>query len=111
MKLQLKFEYREGLRDGADETQEFDINTDETPIEIMFHYMGVPHHITILDKEQDSEQIYVKMKKSSWEWLLNCLYSGVVSGKRQDGQSLGNFWALVQRIEEQYNERGGEKTW
>ncbi len=42
----------------------------------------------------------IKLFKDSWEWFFDTIHNAHI--KREDGKSLGNFWTILQRIEEQY---------
>ena len=52
----------------------------------------------------DSNGIALELKRDSWEWLFKVLYGqkkGLVAPIGEHG--LGNFWAIVQHLEDQYH--------
>jgi len=49
-------------------------------------------------------EISLTAKKNSWEWFFDTIFNCKKSIERKDGKSLGNFWAIVQHLQQQFIE-------
>ena len=49
-------------------------------------------------------KVEIELFKESWEWFFDTIYNTKDGIKRNDGKSLGNFWTIIHRIDEQYRE-------
>jgi hypothetical protein len=42
--------------------------------------------------------------EESWEWFFGTIHNNKNAIERADGQSAGNFWTILQVMEQQYRE-------
>lgn len=54
------------------------------------------------------EALKLQLQKESWRWFFDTMFNNKNTVERNDGRSLGNFWAIVQHLQEQFNNHYGK---
>lgn len=54
-----------------------------------------------MDKLDKNAKVFASAKRDSWDWFFDTIYHLNKPLERLDGKSLGNFWAIVQHLEQQ----------
>ncbi len=56
----------------------------------------------LLGEVRKSGDVFLKLKFDSWWWFFNTIYNNKNTVERADGQSSGNFWAIIQHMQDQF---------
>lgn len=52
--------------------------------------------------QEINKDMFLRLKQSSWENLFKVIYNLKNPIEKRDNSSIGNFWASIQSIEDQY---------